>query len=166
MWSSVHLNLECRKSDRAFAPSRSPCEENGTSRSGRRPVAPGLIGPLLERAGSRKSDVFTPHVKYLLTGSDDGTARLWDVDYLTTMEYLAPGWCVISLKTNERSTGSRTMHLPVHNRKEPCGHFSARLNLKSSIQNRKSTTCLLPTSPDTSPARESVYRSSRPWLRA
>jgi WD40 repeat protein len=26
--------------------------------------------------------------KYLLTGSADGTARLWDVDYHTTMNYL------------------------------------------------------------------------------
>ena len=26
--------------------------------------------------------------KYLLTGSGDGTAMLWDVDYHTTMDYL------------------------------------------------------------------------------
>jgi len=26
--------------------------------------------------------------KYLLTGNDDGVARLWDVDYHTTMAYL------------------------------------------------------------------------------
>jgi WD40 repeat protein len=32
--------------------------------------------------------VFSPDGKYILTGSDDKTARLWDVDYHTTMQYL------------------------------------------------------------------------------
>jgi WD40 repeat protein len=32
--------------------------------------------------------VFSPDGKYILTGSDDKTARLWDVDYHTTLQYL------------------------------------------------------------------------------
>jgi WD40 repeat protein len=31
---------------------------------------------------------FSPDGKYILTGSDDGTAMLWDVDYRTTINYL------------------------------------------------------------------------------
>jgi WD40 repeat protein len=32
--------------------------------------------------------IFSPDGKFILTSSDDGTARLWDLDYHTTMQYL------------------------------------------------------------------------------
>lgn len=53
---------------------------------------------------------FPPDGKFIATVSDDGTARLWDVDYQTIMEYLC------SILMRDFTDGER-IHRPVrHNR--------------------------------------------------